>query len=402
MSRTLLLEVFDAALHAVHGQARTAEYLRANPRIGDVHVIAVGKAATAMMHGARDVLGKSLRSGFVVTKHGYEDSSLLGDARIRCLSSGHPVPDAASFAAGQALIEYIAALPRDAFVLVLLSGGASSLMEAPVEGMTVADIQRATDFLLADGWDIGAMNRLRKRWSRLKGGGVLALLDGREVEVLLISDVPGDDPAVIGSGPLWPMMHAELPPLPDWLVECLPPPQPVSLRPVPHRVIATNGDACKAVINATRAHHLFATNGDGPLEGDVLEAASRIAQSLRDAEPGIYVWGGETTVRLPENPGRGGRNQQMALALAIELDGRDDIIVLAAGTDGTDGPGEDAGALIDGQTVSRGQVHALDARRCLNEADSGTFLAASGDLLYTGPTGSNVMDMVIGFIHAPD
>lgn len=400
MSRSLLLELFDVALHAVHGRARTADYLYANRPSGQVHVIAVGKAAPAMMHGARDVLGEALQSGLMVTKHGYEDPGLSADARIHCLSAGHPVPDAGSFAAGQSLVGFIAALPPDAYVLVLLSGGASSLIEAPVEGMSEADIQRATDFLLADGWDIAAMNRLRKRWSRLKGGGVLALLNGRQVEVLMISDVPGDDPAVIGSGPLWPAEQSDLPPLPDWLQTRLPPIPAVLDARAPHHVIATNADACSAVIEAANARGVPAYLGEGPLEGDVLVAASRIAQSLGDAEPGVYVWGGETTVRLPANPGRGGRNQQMALALAVELAGRDDIAVLAAGTDGTDGPGEDAGALVDGATLSRGEVDALDARRCLAEADSGTFLAASGDLLNTGPTGSNVMDLVIGYKRA--
>ncbi|MCB1737301.1 MAG: DUF4147 domain-containing protein [Gammaproteobacteria bacterium] len=400
MSRSLLLELFDVALHAVHGRARTADYLYANRPSGPVHVIAVGKAAPAMMNGAQDVLGAAIQSGLMVTKHGYEDAGLSADARIRCLSAGHPVPDAESFSAGQSLVEFIAALPPDAYVLVLLSGGASSLIEAPVEGMSESDIQRATDFLLADGWDIAAMNRLRKRWSRLKGGGVLALLNGRQVEVLMISDVPGDDPAVIGSGPLWPAEHGDLPPLPDWLRTRLPPILSVPEARAPHHVIASNADACSAVIEAANARGVPAYLGEGRLEGDVLVTASRIAQCLRDAEPGVYVWGGETTVHLPANPGRGGRNQQMALALAVELAGRDDIAVLAAGTDGTDGPGEDAGALVDGATLSRGEADALDARRCLAEADSGTFLAASGDLLNTGPTGSNVMDLVIGYKRA--
>lgn len=396
MSRALLLELYDAALRAVDGRARTAAWLRDHPPATPVHVIAVGKAAAAMLQGAIDVLGEGVQSAFMVTKHGHDDPALAADSRVQCLSAGHPVPDADSFAAGSALIDYIAGLPAAAEVLVLLSGGASSLIEAPVGGMSQRDIARATGFLLANGWEIGDMNRLRKRWSRLKGGGVAELLGGRRVEVLLISDVPGDDPAMIGSGPLWPGVHTvDLPELPEWLAERLPAARGTNAPPPPHHLIATNADACAAALASATARNVVAHPLVGTLDGDVLAAAARIAAHLANAPDGVHVWGGEATVRLPENPGRGGRNQQLALALARRIAGRDDLIVLAAGTDGTDGPGFDAGALVDGGSVARGEVEGLSVDAALQAADAGTFLAASGDLINTGPTGTNVMDMVI-------
>ena len=220
-------------------------------------------------------------------------------------------------------------------------------------------------------------------------------------DLFLISDVPDDNPADIGSGLLIPGTETSLEdlPVPGWLRDLL---RPVSTgqaqstgQEMRTQVIARNRDAMVAAAARAESLGYRVFIEDEPLQGDAVVMARKICAYLRGAEPGIHIWGGETSVQLPDRPGHGGRNQHLALAAAIELQGMETIALLAAGTDGSDGPGEEAGASIDGQTVARGEVEELDARACLQKADAGTFLQASADLIQTGPTGTNVMDLVI-------
>jgi hydroxypyruvate reductase len=255
-------------------------------------------------------------------------------------------------------------------------------------------------WLLASGLDIDAMNRVRQAVSLIKGGRLLRFLAGRPTSCLLISDVPGDDPAVIGSGPLVPRPDHELPPgLPDWVmawVERADDRQRGAGVLPELAVVARLEDAKQAAAEAARAQGFEVTVHPGLIDGEPEAVADRAVAELTRAAPGVQIWGGETTPRLPDEPGRGGRNQHLALAAAVGLAGRDDAWLLAAGTDGTDGPTEDAGALVDGGTVDRGRLEGLDPQDCLRRADAGRFLEASGDLLRTGPTGTNVMDLIIG------
>jgi glycerate 2-kinase len=220
------------------------------------------------------------------------------------------------------------------------------------------------------------------------------------VRVLAISDVRGDDPAVIASGPLTlPRDAGDIAALPaDWrgLGARVTPPDPAWFDTVDYEIVATLDDAKRAAALVLQRDWPVVLHPEF-VAGDALDAGRRLARVLIEAEPGgVHIWGGETTVVLPPRPGQGGRNQSLALAAAIALAGAGRIALLAAGTDGSDGPTDDAGALVDGGTLERGELAGLDAAAALAAADAGRFLAASGDLIHTGPTGTNVMDLMLG------
>ena len=400
--REQALAAYRAALAAVHGRAAVRAHLSRNPTEAAPHVVAIGKAGAAMLQGARDALGTGWRRGLLITRRGYLDAELCGDARLRCLEAGHPAPDADSLRAGAALLDFIAATPPDAALLFLISGGASALVEVLPEGVGLIDWQRANAWMLANGLDIHDINRLRKRLSCIKGGRLARLLEPRRASVLLMSDVPGDAPASIGSGLLvpdtaGPPSPALITALPAWFQALLgrAPAMPEStdavFGAVQARVLIRNGDA----LDAAAACLPRAPRRLPPLSGDALATGKALAHELIASPPGWLLAGGETTVTLPAAPGEGGRCQSLALAAALIMQGRAGVCLLAAGTDGSDGNGAVAGALVDGATIARGRAAGLDPEHCLSGADAGRFLAASGDLIVTGPSGSNVMDVVI-------
>jgi glycerate 2-kinase len=399
--RRLLLDIYAAALRAVDGRRAVRERLVRDRPAGPVQVVAVGKAAAAMAAGAADALGDDLAAALVITRHGYADPGGC-PPRTVVLEADHPLPGAASLAAGQALLDFIAAAPAGAPFLFLISGGTSALVEVLPPGVGAAQLHAANEWLLASGWDIGRVNRVRRALSCIKGGRLAQRLTGRPALNLLLSDVPGDDLAAIGSGLLVPPAAGAAEPavsLPPWLQELVaaapPPPRMEDFGAVCSEILRGNGDAREAAAAAGRDRGLVVHQAAELLQGDAAAAGRALAAQVLTGPAGLYVWGGETTVRLPPQPGRGGRCQSLALAAAQALAGRDDICLLAAGTDGSDGPGEDAGALVDGATVERGTVECFDARESLARADAGSFLEASGDLIQTGPTGSNVMDLVL-------
>jgi hydroxypyruvate reductase len=400
--RRRLLRLFETAVRAVHGRERVRQVLTAQPILAPVYLLSIGKAACAMAQGAHDILGAGIAAALVVTKHGYAES-LPWPVR----EAGHPLPDEHSLAAGQALLDFAARIPPGAAVLVLLSGGASALVEVLPEGVTLGTLRALNEWLLASGLDIAAMNRFRKRLSRVKGGRLARLLAPRPVLCLAISDVPNDDPRVIGSGPL--VADDLLTTVPD--IAGLPPvvadalrysaPAPaaddVCFRGVQFEIIARLDDAKRAAAEAARQLGYQVMLHPEFIEGDALVAGTRLARRLQSAPAGeVQVWGGETTIKLPPQPGWGGRNQSLALSAALALHGQKNIWFLSVGTDGTDGPTPDAGALVDDGTIARGEIDGQNASQALAAADAGTFLEASGDLVQTGPTGTNVMDLMLG------
>lgn len=364
-------------------------------------MIAAGKAACAMARGAQAALGERIGDALVVTKHGYGE--LLP---WPVLEAGHPLPDEHSLDAGARLLDFVRRTPVDATVLVLLSGGASALVEALPPGVTLADLRRVNDWLLAAGLPIAGMNAVRKRLSRIKGGRLAALLAPRPVLCLAISDVAQDDARVIASGPLSADAALRAPlafDAPDWLTALLrrappvPAPDDACFKSVHYRIVARLDDARRAAADAARQAGMRVDVHEQFVDGDAVAAGQALARALLDGPPDVlHVWGGETIVQLPPRPGRGGRCQSLALAAAQVLDGRAPAWLLAAGTDGSDGPTEDAGALVDAGTLARGKSAGLNADQCLTGADAGSFLEASGDLLHTGPTGTNVMDLMLG------
>lgn len=404
-ARRFLLDVFSAALRAVEGRTVVRRALAARPLDGPVWIGAIGKAAESMALGAGDALGLNLLGGLVISKPGHLEQSRLAALGLEARLGGHPLPDAGSLAAGSRLLEAIAALPRQTRLLFLISGGASSLIEVPAAGLGLDDLRRMNAWLLGSGLAIDTVNRVRKAVSRIKAGGLLSALADRPARVLAICDVPGDDPGVIGSGLLVPepdlaegLAGLDLPGwLEEWVGRGLAQREASPASGPPIELVAILETAKAAAAEAGRRMGVAVQLHDGLIAGDAELAGQRLAHALLAGPPGLHIWGGETTLCLPEAPGRGGRNQHLALAAARVLAGQDDAWLLSAGTDGTDGPTEDAGALVDGGTLKRGQDAGLDARASLDRADAGTFLEASGDLIRTGPTGTNVMDLILGW-----
>ncbi|VAW80269.1 D-glycerate 2-kinase [hydrothermal vent metagenome] len=396
--RTLLLELAQESIASVRGDRLVSAAASRGPDWPVLDVLAIGKAAPAMLAGAKDAFGSRLQRGLLITRQDHILSSWRDVERIEVLTAGHPIPTQASLVAGETLLGWLPGSTNP--LLVLLSGGASSLVEVPVPGVTLDVLQHANRWLLGSGLDIHRMNAVRKRLSRIKGGQLLEYLGGRATQVWMISDVRGDDPAVIGSGLLYPdhTNETDFPALPATIKEFLSPAQPNAVSPesIPeHRVLANLQTACAALVKAVGERGLSIQVHDTELDGDTAETGRQLAEILREASPGLHLWAGETTVELPENPGRGGRNQQLALAAAMTLEGRRDCYLLALATDGSDGSSDDAGALVDGGSVARGELAGLDAGASLRAADAGTFHEGSGDLISTGPTGTNVRDIVI-------
>lgn len=402
-TRRLLLEMWRAGLAAVDPRRVVSDYLRRqSPAFTVDWVLAAGKAADGMLLGVYDTL-PAPRHGALAVATGDPASDCQLPPGVTRLTGDHPLAGEASLAAARTVLAAIDRLPPQAGVLVLLSGGASALLELPAPGWNLDELRRVQAELLAAGLAIADWNAIRGRLSQLKHGGLARRLGERPGAVLLISDVPGDDPAVIGSGPLWDGPQASVPtPLPVDLPHPLPPAVSVPAPHFPHHVLASNGDFLAAAAQAAQARGVPTGPAGGALTGDAAAAGRQLARILREARTGAYLWGGETTVRLPAAPGRGGRNQALALAAAMELQDVPGISVLAAGTDGIDGNTEDAGALVDGATVERIRLAGMDPAAALAAADAGSALAAAGDVLHTGPTGSNVMDVVLAIKNEED
>ena len=396
--RNLLLELFRQGLTTVNGRSAVHAWLRAHPPVREFYLVALGKAADAMTAGALDAAAAGLRAGLVVTRYGFLDTPVYRDPRIVSLEAGHPLPDAQSLAAGNALLLFLQDAPADAEFLFLVSGGASSTVEVPLAGVSLEALQQLNTWLLGSGLSIGDINRVRAALSRIKGGRLAQHLAGRRATLLLISDVPGDVAADIGSGLLLPSAPKPLPTLATRFAGL--PFQKEVVTASPHveaHIIASNAMARAAIAEAARASGVQVHVHESLPAEDAAACGAAMAEVLLGAPGGIHVWGGETTVTLPENPGQGGRCQQLALAAAQGIVGHADILLLAAGTDGADGVTDDAGALVDGDSVARGEEGGYDADDCLARADAGAFLEASGDLIHTGPTGSNVTDIIIAY-----
>lgn len=390
-ARRRLRQFAEQVLVEVNGRTCVADYLSKHPLDKPIYMIAVGKAAVAMAAAVFDQCGHAVADGIVITKYGHG----LGRNRqwpVEYMEAGHPIPDDNSLRAGAAVIRALQAWPPDAGVLVLLSGGASALMESLPAHADLELLRRANRWLLSSGLPIDAMNAVRKGLSRVKGGGLLAYGPHRRIIQLLISDVPGNRLDIIGSGPFIQNVHYRLPAgLPTWLAAVIESPAVLNSTVSPQStVVADNAQACHAARQLAAAAGLPVVGG-GRLYGNVNAMAERI---VAGRQPGFSVWGGETTVRLSSHTGIGGRNQHLALLIARRLAGQP-FVCLCLASDGDDGESTAAGALVDGQTIERGQQKALSVQQALAAFDAGTYLRACGDVLTTGPTGTNVMDLVM-------
>lgn len=382
-----LQELFQAGVDAVGGRQATQRSLEHHDLLEHVHLVAVGKAADAMATGALPVIGDRLVSGLVITKHDHLSVELKAHAKLRCLEAGHPVPDNGSLLAGKTLSEFVGQIPADHQLVFLVSGGTSALVEHLNNGLDLSDLTRETDKLLASGAPIGEMNRHRRSLSQIKGGKLASRVNCQVLQ-LLISDVPGDKPGDIGSGLLIPDaatgMRSDLP---VW-------------NRITTQIIASSSIAQAAVERAALNSGLTVCQPAGNLNGHMPEVIDHLESVLSapNLSSGVYIWGGEPTVVLPDNPGRGGRNQHLALALSKKLALLTGVSLLVCGTDGTDGPTADAGGLVDEQTCHAAEAAELDIDDYLLRADAGNCLEPLSCLVTTGPTGTNVMDLAIAIV----
>ena len=389
-----ILAMFQAGLDAVSGTTVVENELTTKKYDDYSHFIAIGKAAEAMLSGVSE---NQIKSALLISKHGHISEQFSKNNKIKCIESDHPVPKSASIEAGYSLIQYLKNLPDDESVLFLISGGTSALVEVLQNGWDLKQLQALTDYLLSNAYSIDKINTVRRRLSKIKGGGLWSYLGNREVSCLMISDVPDDDPAVIGSGLLFPVEDNTLPELPIEWSEKLGGSTQIS---VPDsfswKIVACLEDAKKAA--AVKAHSLgyqvkIMTDF---LQDNASDEAKNCVKTLEENKNTVCIWGGEATVILPKNAGKGGRNQHLALSAAIAMDGCENTHLLAAGTDGSDGMTMATGAIVDGLTVQQGKQLNLNAVDYLVHADSNSFFKVTDNLITTGATGTNVMDLVIG------
>lgn len=409
--RALLRAMFDAAVAAAEPGAAMRAHLPARPK-GRVVVVGAGKGA-AQMAAAFEALWDGPVSGVVVTRYGFA----VPCRQVQVIEAAHPVPDEAGLAASAALFEAVRGLGPDDLVVALISGGGSALLAAPAEGLDLADEVALNRALLASGAPIGAMNAIRKQVSRIKGGRLAAAAHPARVVSLIVSDVPGDDPAQVASGPTVPDASgraAALAMARDYAID-LPPRVAAFLETAPEpphpddrifaansvTVIASAAKSLDAAAEVARAAGLTSVILSDAIEGEAREVARMHAAMAREIalknrpfiRPVAMLSGGETTVTLRGKPGRGGRNAEFLLAFALAVEGIPGIAAMAADTDGIDGSQDNAGAFADGTSATRMRGSGVDPGAALAGHDAWHAFEKAGDLLVTGPTGTNVNDL---------
>jgi hydroxypyruvate reductase len=430
--RQAALGIFNAAVQAVDpGEAIRRHLVRKGLRlrigretvdlgkVGEIVVVGCGKAAGPMVAAVEEIVGDRIRGGLVVTKYGHVQPTRT----VRIHEAGHPVPDDAGIAGGQLVLDHVRGLGFDDLVIVLISGGGSALTPAPVEGITLAEKQALTKALLACGADIREMNTVRKHISRLKGGQLARAAQPARVVTLILSDIVGDPLDAIASGPTVPdpttyadalsildryRIRGEIPAaIRDRLEagargevpETPKPDNPLFAR-VSNLIVGSNIQALQAARFEARALGLTPMILSSSIEGETREIARMHAALAREVRtsgnplppPACLISGGETTVTL-RGSGKGGRNQEFVLAAALDIAGLPRTVILSAGTDGTDGPTDAAGAIADGETCARARAAGLDPRKALDGNDAYPLFEKLGDLILTGPTKTNVMDV---------
>ncbi len=427
--RTVVTELQRAALEAVDPAAaigryvyRAVDVLSVAGRFYDlascehIFVVGGGKAAVPMAAAISNILGDWLTEGVVVTK--YEHTQGRSIPRIEIIEAGHPTPDENSVRGARAVAELSRRATERDLVICLISGGGSALMTLPVEGLALADLQALTEALLRSGATINEINTVRKHCSAIKGGQLARLVAPAQLVTLILSDVIGDPLDVIASGPTVPdptrvadarevleryeseETRASLKNRASALQETPKEGDP-AFEQVRNVVVGSNRLAALAAVEKARSLGLEALLLGTYLEGEareVAKAAAALAKGMQAqgdplSPPACLVWGGETTVTI-RGKGKGGRNQELALSAALALDGWEDVLMMALATDGTDGPTDAAGAVITGETLARARELGLDARSALEDNDSYHFFDALGDLIRTGPTGTNVNDLL--------
>jgi hydroxypyruvate reductase len=406
--RNILAAALAAADPSDAIQAALARHIRWSNEAHRVFLLAVGKAGMRMAEAALPLLDSKLADGLIVTKH----ASRVTLGRIPVLEADHPIPGARSLAAGQRVLNLISGLHPGDLLVCLFSGGASALMTALIDGLSLADLQALTATMLSSGARIDELNVLRRRLDRLKGGGVARLAAPARVLSLILSDVVGDRLDIIASGPTVPdpasqeeiesilLRYSLEARLPAFILNSLRSVERIanSLYNVKNILVGSNAISLRAARRQALRAGFCARVLNAHLQGEARDVGRALAQTLRRSRtrPLCLLAGGETTVTVTGD-GRGGRNQELALAAALELDGAPDVMVISFATDGDDGITGASGAVVTGDTLKRARSLGLDAQDFLRRNDSHTFFAALDDLLVTGPTGTNVNDLMLMF-----
>ncbi|HEY7746370.1 MAG TPA: glycerate kinase [Desulfuromonadales bacterium] len=427
-TQTIVEQIFRGSLREAAPDAavrRQADAVREQfHRAGCRRLVTVGfgKAAPVMAGALAESLDGLLESGLVVTKYDHTLGALPD--RIKVCEAGHPVPDGNGLRATAELIDLVQAADVRTLIVTLISGGGSALLVSPQDGISLADKQRTTSLLLNAGADIGELNTVRKHLSRVKGGRLAEAAYPATVVSLILSDVIGDRLDVIASGPTAadPTTYGEALGILERyrLSEQVPPPVLDLLRRgdrgdipetpkagspfldrVENIIVGSNRQALEAAARSAREHGFTVEILSVELAGEAREVGRQLARQAltaagrKSGDTGLCLLaGGETTVTV-RGKGKGGRNMELALAFAIEIEGQPGITLLSAGTDGTDGPTDAAGAIVDGETVVSARLKGLDPREYLDNNDSYNFFKTCGGLLITGATGTNVMDIQI-------
>jgi glycerate 2-kinase len=417
-----LRQLYDAAVRRALPLHNTAAYLPTPPK-GRTVVLGAGKAGGAMAQAVEALWpADQPLSGLVVTRYHHTPPRPAGvPERIEVVEASHPVPDAAGLAAAERILQLTQGLTEDDLVLFLISGGGSALLTLPAEGLTLADKQRINQDLLNSGAGIGEMNCVRKHLSRIKGGRLAAACAPAQVVTLTISDVPGDDPSVIASGPTvpdvttcadaWAILQRykiDVPAAVEAALKAgsLETPKPSAAWDTqPVRMIATPQQSLEAAADVARTAGLNAYVLSDELEGESREVGKVHAALARASahgkgpfqKPCVILSGGETTVTVRKQAagtpkGRGGRAGEFCLGLAIALQAQDGVWAIAADTDGIDGIEDNAGARVTPDTLARAVAQGVKATDCLDRNDAYSFFQAVGDLVVTGPTHTNVND----------
>ena len=401
-ARELLLMLYQTALDAVDGRYLVNQWCRqhnTNNKKPFTHCVAIGKAAAAMLEGALDSV-PSLKKSLLICPPSKITRQLKNNQNISCLGSSHPVPDGTSIEAGKVLLSFLSALEANDELLFLISGGTSALVEVPEDNITLEQLQQINNYLLSSGKDIQQVNAWRQQFSKIKAGGLLNWIKAGSVTQLLISDVKQDKTEFIGSGLL--VKSCVEPDADEYLsafhlMKSRQAHSDEKTVQLDTHIIGNINLAMLAVHEAAQAEGVDSFIHNKFLEGDACRVANELYKSLKNAAPGVHIWGGETTVSLPDKPGIGGRNQMLALAFAQHITEQPGLHLLAAGTDGVDGNSNCAGAVVSAYTMKKAVTMGFDVELEIEKANAGMVLMATDDLLRWVHSNTNVMDIVIAY-----
>ena len=440
--RDAILAVLRASLAAVDPGSVVRQHVRLKEQrlyvgdreyelgqVGKMWVVGGGKAAVPMAAALWDVLGERIAGGVVVTKYGHVDPD-LDTGSVEVIEAGHPLPDENGVAGARQMAGLLQRVSEHDLVLAVISGGGSALLTLPAGDLALDDLQATTQLLLRSGATIVELNAVRKHLSQIKGGGLARLAGGARIAGLVLSDVVGDPLHVIASGPIsadpatfadaWDVLarrelldqvaaavRARLQAGCNGEIPETPKPGDVLFDRIQTTIVGSNRLAARAGVKEGLGQGLNMLLLSTYVEGEAREVA-RVASALAKelvyhdqpvGRPACLIWGGETTVTV-RGDGQGGRNQELALAAALALEGLPDVVLVALGTDGTDGPTDAAGAVATGETIARAEALGLDARAYLQDNDAYPFFDGLDDLIRTGPTGTNVNDLLFIFAFA--